>query len=652
MSPPKGHPRIQVLGPATIARHDKAPPALKIRGISRIVTGPPPLGDGPGDGDGRPERRVAVLICHGMGQQVPFENLDMIATALAERDARSGPGAAEPPPDGAKAGRTDRVGFVRIGKQWLPRAELVLSPGGREQTEVHVYEAYWAPLTEGRVSAFAVTRFLFDAGFRGIAHSLGGAFDRWIFGKRGRLPISRWALPQLLFTFAVVVGALALYGALGLVAAVKAAGALFGASAAAGPAAALLGDLLRSPLGLALALPPLLAGGWLLRMGGALAGRHAGLLAVGAAAVLAGAELWTASAGNLLARYLRTIWLAEPFGAAQGLGETGEWIWRGSLCAAGLAALVLARTGRRSKGVRKAAGRLITGMALVLGLLVAGFGGMVLWRVGAWAAGLSPASAAAPLHPAFVAYFLLSAIVACYKLRAVYVQYLGDVAVYLSSHQLNEFDEIRSRIRKVGYEVGCAVYEAVGTRPGRKFEYDEVVVAGHSLGSVVAYDTLNAVLNEDRARGGALEAERRTRMLLTFGSPLDKSAFVFRTQVEGADYREALSAAVQPLVEPAPGADGTPRGREIPWVNLYSPADPVSGRVDFYDPPGDDAPAGHLPVRNRKDRDAFIFGQAHVTYWRNNLLKAWLYRAVTTPRRGRPAEVASPSGAAVEELRA
>lgn len=643
MPPRQSLPRIEVLGPTSVPRHDKAPPAGKIRGISRIVAASPPRGDTAGDGDGRPKRRVAVLICHGMGQQVPFENLDLIATALADRDSRSHPPAAEPLPGTVKEGRTDRVGFVQIGRQWLPRAELVLSPKGKEPTEVHVYEAYWAPLTEGRVAALDVTRFLFDAGFRGIAHSLGGAFDRWIFGKRRRLPISRWALAQLVFTFAVVVGALALYGVLGLVSALKVAGALFGASAAAGPAAAMLGDLLRSPLALAVALPPLLAGRWLLRTLGALVGRHAGLLAGCAAAMLAAVELWGAYAGNLLARSVRTTWLAEPFGSAPGLGETGEWIWRGSLCAVGLAAVLMAWTGSRSKWVRKAAARLITGMALVLALLVAGSGGMALWRVAAWAAGFPPSSPQAPLHSAFVAYFLLAAALMCYKLRSVYIQYLGDVAVYLSSHQLNEFDEIRSRIRKVGHEVGCAIYEAAGTRAGRKFEYDEVVVAGHSLGSVVAYDTLNGVLNEDRARMGALEVERRTRMLLTFGSPLDKAAFVFRTQVEKADFREALSAAVQPLVEPGV-RDGSPRGREIPWVNIYSPADPVSGRVDFYDPPPCAAPAGHLPVRNQKDRDAFIFGQAHVTYWNNNLLKAWLYRAVTTPRRDRAAGVGSPPG--------
>ena len=40
-------------------------------------------------------RRVALLVCHGMGQQVPFETTDAVATQLARVAAREA-GAAAP----------------------------------------------------------------------------------------------------------------------------------------------------------------------------------------------------------------------------------------------------------------------------------------------------------------------------------------------------------------------------------------------------------------------------------------------------------------------------------------------------------------------------------------------------------------------------
>ncbi len=52
-------------------------------------------------------RRVALLVCHGMGQQVPFETIDAVATELAfvaARDGAAGDGAA-----GAATGRRARA---------------------------------------------------------------------------------------------------------------------------------------------------------------------------------------------------------------------------------------------------------------------------------------------------------------------------------------------------------------------------------------------------------------------------------------------------------------------------------------------------------------------------------------------------------------
>src|SRR5947207_3050204 len=67
---------------------------------------------------------------------------------------------------------------------FLPRAEVRWENDGRKH-EVHIYEAYWAPLTEGKVTYWDTIKFLLRAGYRGLKHSLPWrrSFDRWMFGE-------------------------------------------------------------------------------------------------------------------------------------------------------------------------------------------------------------------------------------------------------------------------------------------------------------------------------------------------------------------------------------------------------------------------------------------------------------------------------------
>src|SRR6185436_4272746 len=99
--------------------------------------------------------------------------------------------------------------------------------------------------------------------------------------------------------------------------------------------------------------------------------------------------------------------------------------------------------------------------------------------------------------------------------------------------------------------------------------YDQVVVVGHSLGSVIAYDTLNGVISHDAIKNQEpgqkpWNTVEKTKLLLTFGSPLDKTAFIFRAQVDENPTREALAASKQPLLEEQH------RYRPAFWVNVWS----------------------------------------------------------------------------------
>jgi len=150
----------------------------------------------------------------------------------------------------------------------------------------------------------------------------------------------------------------------------------------------------------------------------------------------------------------------------------------------------------------------------------------------------------------------------------------------------------------------------------------------------VAYDALNRLIVQDelakqamRKDGKAAAWDRhldvlgRTKLLLTFGSPLDKTAFIFSLQGQDtSETREALAAEVQPIIK-------DPGFRTFPWVNIWSPQDIFSGELNFYDPPPPHGP-GPNPVDNIEDKDATTLLLAHVEYWRNPTLFGELYRRI------------------------
>lgn len=114
---------------------------------------------------------TAVLVVHGMGQQLPFETLDELANGLYQEDARS---------FGLAGAQPARVKHVQLGNQPLERVEMQLRDARGGLREVHLYEAYWAPLTEGAVDLRDVVAFLISAGVNGVKNFL-GQFSRWSF---------------------------------------------------------------------------------------------------------------------------------------------------------------------------------------------------------------------------------------------------------------------------------------------------------------------------------------------------------------------------------------------------------------------------------------------------------------------------------------
>jgi len=193
---------------------------------------------------------------------------------------------------------------------------------------------------------------------------------------------------------------------------------------------------------------------------------------------------------------------------------------------------------------------------------------------------------------------LLGAAALALALRHVLVKYLGDVVLYVTADERSSLYRTRAEILDLTTRRLRGLLEDDG--------YAAVYVAGHSLGSVIAYDAVNRLANEVRADGAGAPPGKTTRErfdklagLLTFGSPLDKVYYFFRTEVGPAQaIRAQLLSSLHAFKKAASGRDygdlrlaryATPQPPSFRWLNVYSPTDPVSGYLDFYrlEPPGD-----------------------------------------------------------------
>ncbi len=195
--------------------------------------------------------------------------------------------------------------------------------------------------------------------------------------------------------------------------------------------------------------------------------------------------------------------------------------------------------------------------------------------------------------------------------RGVLVKYLGDVTLYVTADERSSFFRTRAEIL------------AAATEQAKRLlldpAYSAVYLAGHSLGSVIGYDTINRLAREVRAEnpsGPAKLAQAdfdKLYGLLTFGSPLDKVYYFFRTVVPAEEaIRAQLLASLHGFHQLQSGRDygrftlaryTIPEPAHFQWLNVYSHLDPVSGHLDFYQVTTQRARAYGNPIT------------AHLRYW-------------------------------------
>lgn len=560
-----------------------------------------------------PGKKVAVFVAHGMGQQIPFQTLDQVAEGLLRQDV--------------KTGIKPEVRAVKFKDQWLQRIELKLRQGDANPVEAHIYEAYWAPLTEGKIAASGVLGFLRGAGLNGIRNG-SQAFYRWLFGNYWRFDSPIRIVLYLLIALLTLSSLAAMNSTIALVAAAR---ALLGKTPS-WLSDGLFADLTTTfngvivgmalfgmSLGIAYGLRRLrapagvrLIWGWLtvvlfvaLLFMIVLAGLSLAFLFYGHV------KLQTADADQIWYRLF-------PRASVDGFNNGFDtWAWRLAILCGSLylAWWVFRIFWGVVRDLLSSPGRWLTIFVTIcivaLGFLAIRLG-LAFWGVlrsgdGNGALSVVRSGLAWPLL------VVVSAFV-----RRVLVQYVGDVAIYVAPYKLDAFFQLREQIRDCVYKTASAVY-ALQREDGSGPEYDQVLVVGHSLGSVIVYDALNRLVNEDEAAGRPASIVNRTPLLLTFGSPLDKTAFLFGIQRQNTDEaREALAASVQPLIR---GYEFRPES----WINIHSPWDIISGSLGFYDPPGSYDPKR---VINEVDPDATTLLAAHVEYWSNPKLFQKLYQAL------------------------
>ncbi len=177
----------------------------------------------------------------------------------------------------------------------------------------------------------------------------------------------------------------------------------------------------------------------------------------------------------------------------------------------------------------------------------------------------------------------LAAWLGAFPFARMLVNTLGDVEVYATYTEASERHRAHAAVLA---ETMGALRRALDDP-----DCDRVVLVGHSLGSVVAWDALRA-LTLEAAAGGPMSKPALLKLarVVTYGSPVDKIRF-FHFMDDKNDPTFARVLEAQRSDTRAAPFDERPGG--LAWDNYYDPADFVAGRLES---PNDRAMAA--PVRN------------------------------------------------------
>jgi hypothetical protein len=204
--------------------------------------------------------------------------------------------------------------------------------------------------------------------------------------------------------------------------------------------------------------------------------------------------------------------------------------------------------------------------------------------------------------------------------------YANDVRLYLEPRGVVE----RAIVQRIDERVASSFLRLIGLDQefrhlkneflieagGMRLAFNRVVWVAHSLGTVISYNALSALLHkacelaqsgDDEQKAGVDLFRRALSRFVTMGSPLDKVAFLFKKESlrpwPGAQ-RRALFFDGETLTEKDPAKTEW-------WINFYHALDPVSGSLE------NPFICGDQPPSNIHIRSSFIPGLAHSAYWKD-----------------------------------
>lgn len=625
----------------------------------------------------------AILVIHGIGQQPPFQPLDSFVNGLRATLQRA-----------SKNVTTTHLMFGRAEVfDHSVRIEAAESGGGPPTVRLDVYEFYWAPLTQRKASFAEIVRWLVATGFtplRRLAFNLPLLIRRAEHRARrarehgqprpassgatsGAMSLrERLSPPRVLRQAkAATVGSQIFWFCLEFLHEIW---RLVYVSLAAVGLAGLAATLVGRASALSKQLPPALGSALpdLMTWPGVTTTAFA--LVAALAALALGWSIPEQIRDRARLQKVQPLVLPEVIQAARRAFTSGAGSRFFSRIRAGAGAGV--RSLRNAVAARLRWQAEIRARRWFLIFSILGF--LLATLIVGWVCLPAP-PCVGPVCPSRIVHDLLAQLVTrdmvvvvvllaiAFVLKRVFVDYLGDVALYTTADENSAFFATRAAIlteatRRIRFLL-------------RDPQYQSVAVVGHSLGSVIGYDAINWLRTEAQLpRGGGMQAPlnglsklamklppqdataaaelisqiesaaaggraavtapvspaelARLTTFITFGSPLNKVLYFFRTKIKV--YETVRGHIVQKLHgfrqlpdmimrdptildETEPVADG------LRWVNVYSPMDPVSARLVFYS------------GVEEHSRWFVAWGKCHVSYWHDPKF----YREVLAALQGR-----------------
>lgn len=603
----------------------------------------------------RTPKRTAVLVLHGIGAQKPYETLDQFGRGLLGFFRPTPPIQNPPiranqlsdPPTQEIRLRQYKANLNTNEKDWT-QAFVRVRPGRNSSDVIDLYEYYWAPVITDHVSALQSLTFLISAGlspFQYLRDNLTVINRAHASASRGnRLTWLVFAfcreVYRMLFIFIPIIAlALGIYW-------------LLASSVAdhlvSGKPGILSYLLLKPPLNIQQAVH--------------LASAAVRFLLLGMCAIFlsqeffAGAQgsppeksppMYTGFIGALFAALLVIPHLLQGrlhmVALTQGFLRLPFWA-QTEYCTGLLLFLVAASfCSKIFRSAWKRAGKALArhrALTILASLAVAIF--ITLFSV----PGLKPSLAGITdllTLPKFLnwPHIILYAFIAlfAYVGQKVLTSAIGCLAVYLGADDLSKNFAARSQIL---HECTTMLINLLASRdetgtPNEEWIYDQVLVAAHSLGSVIAYDSLSQLIVRSLAKDPSLTGVPLVKIkgLLTFGCPLNKVVYFFRARtnlrtnvlsqilytLHSFRLRTPLPAEANPAIAvPHPFPEKIPFSPNFLWYNAYSPFDIISGRMQFYKADLD------VPVER-----GITPWTAHLSYWENDDLYS-LFSDLLYPR--------------------